>query len=217
MTPRNIASMAALCGLTAFAVSDHNTCRQCPAVMAAAAELGLIAVPAMELTTSEEAHILCLLPDTDAAAAFSDYVYKRLPGIENRLDIFGEQTVMDKDDNITGVERKLLLSATSISVYDVCGLVDGFGGIAIPAHIDRPSFSVLSNLGLWDSAWGFKAYEARDPDSLSPALKRQLEGLRGVTNSDSHWLEAMAAHQSPGTLETERPTAKAIINALKGH
>ncbi|MCL2084007.1 MAG: PHP domain-containing protein [Oscillospiraceae bacterium] len=216
MTPRNIAAMAALCGLTAFAVSDHNTCRQCPPVMAAAAEHGLLAIPAMELTTSEEAHVLCLLPDLGAAAAFSDYVYERLPDIANRPEIFGEQTVMDRHDRPAAEERRLLLSATSISVYGVSELAESFGGMAIPAHIDRPSFSVLSNLGLWDAAWGFKAFEAGDPESV-PGLRArfpELAALRYVSNSDAHTLEGLGAAR-PGTLEAERPDARAVIDALK--
>jgi PHP family Zn ribbon phosphoesterase len=217
MTPGNIAGMAAICGLSIIAVSDHNTCRQCPAVLAAAQEHGLLAIPAMELTTAEEAHILCLLPDLDAALAFSDYVYARLPDIENRPDIFGEQTLTDRFDNPVGVERKLLMSATSISVYDTAALLKGYGGVAVPAHIDRPSFSVLANLGLWDPAMGFTAFEIWDTAGLTSLEERfpDLKNLRCLTDSDAHTLERLAAKaESPGDIDIDRPTAGDFIKQL---
>jgi len=208
MTPQNIAGMAALCGLEVIAVADHNTCRHCPQVVKAAREHGLLAIPAMELTTSEEAHILCLLPDLDAAKDFSDYVYARLPDIPNRADIFGEQVVLDEGDNPVGVETKFLLSSTSISVYDVVPLLREYGGAAVPAHIDRSSFSVLSNLGLWDFGWGFAAYEVYDREKNYS----ELSDLMRISNSDAHFLENM--RDAENKLELETLSARAVIKQL---
>ena len=78
MTPANIAGMAALKGLDIVALTDHNTCRNCPAFMAAAAEYGLLAVPGMEINTSEEVHAVCLFPALEKALDFDTYVYDRL-------------------------------------------------------------------------------------------------------------------------------------------
>lgn len=210
MTPQNIAGMAALCGLQVIAVADHNTCRHCPQVVRAANEQGILAVPAMELTTSEEAHVLCLLPDLDAAKEFSDYVYARLPDVPNRADIFGEQPFLDDDGNIVGEEPRFLLSATSISVYDVVSLLKQFGGVAVPAHIDRSSFSVLSNMGIWDFDWGFTAFEVYDRSKSYP----ELAELKRISNSDAHTLEAM--RDAENEIEIERMSAKALINILGG-
>ncbi len=41
MTPANIAGMAAVKGLDVIAVTDHNSCKNCPAVLAAAEEYGV--------------------------------------------------------------------------------------------------------------------------------------------------------------------------------
>lgn len=210
MTPQNIAGMAALCGLQVIAVADHNTCRHCPQVVRAANEQGILAVPAMELTTSEEAHVLCLLPDLDAAKEFSDYVYERLPDVPNRPDIFGEQPFLDDEGNTVGEEPRFLLSATSISVYDVVSLLKQFGGVAVPAHIDRSSFSVLSNMGIWDFEWGFTAFELYDRSKSYP----ELSGLRCISNSDAHTLEAM--RDAENSIDIERMSAKALINILGG-
>ena len=81
----------------------------------------------------------------DSALAFSGYVAERLPKIKNRLDIFGEQLIMDDRDGILGREENLLSTASFISIGEVFPLVFGFGGVCYPAHVDRPSFSVVAN------------------------------------------------------------------------
>ena len=54
MTPGNIVGMAAIKGLDVIAVTDHNSCRNCPAVLKLAEQYGVLAIPGMELTTAEE-------------------------------------------------------------------------------------------------------------------------------------------------------------------
>lgn len=54
MTPGNIVGMAGIKGLDVIAVTDHNSCRNCPAVLKLAEQYGVLAIPGMELTTSEE-------------------------------------------------------------------------------------------------------------------------------------------------------------------
>ena len=56
MTPANIAGMAKIIGLDLIALTDHNSCKNCPAVAIAAREYGLLFLPGMELTTAEEVH-----------------------------------------------------------------------------------------------------------------------------------------------------------------
>lgn len=53
MTPANIAGMAAVKGLDMIAVTDHNSCKNCPAVLRAAKEYGILAIAGMEINTSE--------------------------------------------------------------------------------------------------------------------------------------------------------------------
>ncbi|GHV16432.1 histidinol-phosphatase [Clostridia bacterium] len=211
MTPRNIAGMAALLGLQVIAVADHNTCRHCPAVLSAARGQGILAVPAMELTTAEEVHVLCLFPDLDAAMDFDKYVYSKLPDIPNNERIFGEQLLLDDDENVLGREPRLLLSATGIGIYDAVSLVKSYGGAAVPAHIDRPSFSVLSNLGLWDANMGFAAYEIFDISQRDALEARfpDLKNIRCISDSDAHYLENM--RDAEHALDLERLSARAVV------
>jgi PHP family Zn ribbon phosphoesterase len=214
MTPSNIARMAVLAGYDIIAVSDHNTTGNCRSVLKAAATEGITAVPAMELTTSEEVHVLCLLPDPEAADAFGAFVRSRLPDIRNRPDIFGEQTLMDEDDTVLGTEERLLLNACSISINEAAALVRSFGGAAVPAHIDRSSFSVLSNLGFLDRSLGFPAVEITrgcDRERFT-AEHPELRGLPYIINSDAHYLSDMPDRVH--SIELAHPSPKEVIKKI---
>jgi PHP family Zn ribbon phosphoesterase len=215
MTPAVAAGMARLAGLDIAALSDHNTTRNCPAFLKAAEAYGILGIPAMELTTSEEAHILCLLPSLKAAEEFDRYVYERISGVKNRPEIFGNQYVCDADDNIIEAEEKLLIAATSIGVYDVVGLLRSFGGVAIPAHIDRSSFSVLSNLGFIRDDMGFEAVEVSRSANLCRihAEHSEICGMPYIINSDAHRPEDIP--DAENTMETEKITVSSVIESIR--
>lgn len=78
MTPGNIVGMAAIKGLDVIAVTDHNSCRNCPAVLKLAEQYGVLAIPGMELTTAEEVHAVCLFSELSAAMEFDRFVYEKL-------------------------------------------------------------------------------------------------------------------------------------------
>ena len=84
MTPNNIVNMALLAGLDMIALTDHNSCKNCPAFLRVAEQAGLVALPGMELCTAEECHVVCLFPTLDAAMAFDAMVETTLPPEENR-------------------------------------------------------------------------------------------------------------------------------------
>lgn len=207
-TPGNIAGMLKLAGVEIAALTDHNTCSNCRSFIKHAEGYGLVALPGMELTTSEEVHVVCLFADIDAAEEFSRFVYSALPPIPNSTEIFGAQVLRDVDDEVSGFEDRLLISAADIGIYAVTGLVSSYGGVAFPAHIDRPSFSLLANLGMWDDAMGFKFYEktARAGSTLLPEKP-------WLINSDAHRLEDIP--DAANTLEVSGRSAGAVIEALR--
>ena len=102
MTPNNIVNMAAISGLDTIAVSDHNTVGNVRSAIEAGKTCGVNVIPGMEVETSEEVHILTLYPSIEIAEDVAKEVYKKLPDIKNRTDIFGEQIFMDEEDNILG-------------------------------------------------------------------------------------------------------------------
>jgi len=189
MTPQNIVGMMGLAGYNVIAVADHNSTGNCKAIIEVAKQAGILVIPAMELTTREEVHVLCLLPDLDTAEQFGQYVYERLPDIKNQADIFGRQLYMDPQGRVIGEEDKLLISAADIGIYEVYDLMKSYDGVAIPAHIDRQSFSLIANLGFYDPAMQFSAVELTV--NCDSRVFKQTHNilLPHIVNSDAHTLE----------------------------
>lgn len=213
MTPNNLVNMAALAGLQVIAVSDHNTTRNVPAAMAVGRQAGVLVVPAMELTTKEDIHVLCLLPDGQQAEALRQYVYERLPQRRNRPKAFGHQYVMDENDGIIGEEPQLLSFGADIGIYEVRALLERYGGLAVPAHIDRASYSLIGVMGLVDTEMGFHVYETTiDCDRRALMEKYRFHG-GFLSNSDAH--DLIAIRDAQRTLEVEELTAQAVIEAVK--
>lgn len=214
MTPANIAGMAALMGLDVIALTDHNTCKNCPAFLRFAEEYGVLALPGMELTTAEEVHVVCLFETLEDAMRFDEYVYERLLPIDNVEEIFGKQQICGEDDEPCGTVGKLLINATTISFEDVYELVSGFGGVMIPAHIDKSSNSLISNLGFVPEDSRFTTVELKDMKKLHE-LKRMnpyLEKCTIISDSDSHYLDGL--NEPEYTLYVEEKTRAGVLRAL---
>jgi Predicted metal-dependent phosphoesterases (PHP family) len=146
MTPANIAGMARLKGLDMISLTDHNSGGNLSAMDEAARENGLVFVPGVEATSREEAHILVYFAALGEALRFTQNLYDSLPDIDNRPGLFGRQ-LLAGDDEPAGEVKKLLLQATPYSVEELAARAREAGGVAVPAHINRDSFSVISNLG----------------------------------------------------------------------
>ena len=188
-TPNNIAGMAFLNGVRVMALTDHNSCRNCPAFFEAARRYGLIPIPGMELTTSEDIHMVCLFPDLDDALAFGAEVDARRVRIPNRKDIFGDQLIMNGEDVVTGEEPDYLTNATTISYDEAPVLAEQFHGVCYPAHIDRESNSVTAILGTVPEEPYFPTVEVHFARSIDEMKARyNLTGRRFVVSSDAHCL-----------------------------
>ena len=193
MTPFNLVNMAKLLGYDIIALTDHNSCLNCPAALKAGEEAGITVVPGMELCTSEEIHAVCLFPDLKKALEFSDYVKSTMPPVKNDASIFGEQLIMDSTDRIIGNEEILLTAASGISIDDAVKEVSRFGGAVFPAHLDRASYSVLSVLGFMYPEMGFAAAEFTHKAYIPQYEEKHplLKEMKKLRNSDAHYLENM--------------------------
>lgn len=204
MTPNNIVNMASLCGLDAIAVSDHNSVKNVKAVIEAGKRTGISVLPAMEVETEESVHILTLYPDINAAEEVAGIVYDALPDIKNRPEIFGEQLIMDSDDNITGIEEKLLISPCAISINKLFDIVKSVGGLFVPAHIDRHSYSILTTLGFMPQDLDIKMIEISKNTTDLPAYlesRPELKKYKVLRNSDAHYLDKIS--EKSAFLETD--------------
>lgn len=214
MTPNNIVNMAMLCGLNIIAICDHNSIGNVESAMKVALDLPITVVPGMELETMEEAHFVCLFPTLQSAKEFDKWLTPHKNQIKNRPEIFGEQLYLNEKDEITGHEEQLLVAAASCSIYDAAPKVREFGGVIIPAHVDKSSYSIISNLGTVPEDLGFTTVEISKNTTKDEVISRfpYLSKYQIITNSDSHYLDSFYEKENP--IELPEPTAEALIKKL---
>ena len=188
-TPSNLVGMAKLAGIDILALTDHNSAKNCPALFEAAESYGIIAVAGMELTTSEDIHVICLFEHLSDALRFDEAISEHRMKIANRPDIFGRQLVLDGQDNILYEEKFLLSYATDVSLEDVPALVGSFGGVSYPAHIDRDANGVIAILGTFPETPHFDTVEIHDGERIEEYKGRySLSDKRFIVSSDAHYL-----------------------------
>ena len=114
---------------------------------------------------------------------------------ENDEDAFGDQVIVDADDNVTGINPALLIGATGLSIEEIVGIIHRLGWLAIASHVDRELFSVTSQLGFIPENIGFDALEL-SPNYLfrrsGPGQEKMDFGYAGyplVSFSDAHYPE----------------------------
>ena len=188
MTPCNIAGMAFLAGVRIVALTDHNSCKNCGAFFAACDEYGVVPVAGCELTTAEEIHMVCLFEGLKQAMDFDEAIQPYRMKLKNRVEIFGTQPIMGKDDEIIGEDPWFLPAATSLSLLEAAELVRSMGGVAYPAHIDRESNGMLAILGMFPDEPVFDLCEVRDKENAETLSG----GRKVVVSSDAHRLEDFA-------------------------
>lgn len=220
-TPNNLAGMGMLAGLGLMALTDHNSCANCPAFFKAAERVGIIPVAGMELETAEDIHIVCLFPALEDALAFGELVGSRRLPIKNKPELYGTQTVMDEEDRVIDIDPLLLVVATTIPLDEVCELVDSCHGVCYPAHVDRQSNGIISILGDIPPDVPFTCAELHDMECADEMCGKYpaLSELLLLSSSDAHQLEDIndARHYIELEASQDNPDAvrKELIERLK--
>ena len=207
MSPRAVVKEARRRGLHLIAICDHNSAENVRAACRAGLEAGLAVIGGMEICTREEIHVLALFPDERALGSVQKVVYENLDG-ENDPEVFGEQVVANERDEVTGLNSRLLIGATDLSLDEVIAAIHSWGGIAIAAHVDRPSFSVISQLGFIR-----RDMELDGVEVVSDQPAGLPEGLAVLRSSDAHHLDDIGSRCTRFLLGA--PTAPEVEMALK--
>ncbi|MDK2905398.1 MAG: 3,5-nucleoside bisphosphate phosphatase [Eubacteriaceae bacterium] len=199
MTPNNIVNMAIIKELDYIAVTDHNSAKNLPAVFEVVESLdeGICFLPGIEVTTKEEAHVLAYFKTVEQALELDAILYKRLPNILNKPELFGPQLILNSEDQVVGQVDKLLISATDIGISELCGLVNEIGGIIVPAHIDRKSYSIIASLGFVPPDLAIKTLEVSRQSDIETVKKsyRFFKDYQFIHASDAHQLEDIAERE----------------------
>lgn len=207
MTPSNIVGFAKLQGLDAVAIADHNAIANVKVAMDVGDAFDVVVVPAMELQTAEDIHILCLFEKFEDLQSFYNSIH--FADIQNRAEIFGEQLILDEDDNILGQEQRMLLVASGVSVEEVVSLAKQHNGIAVAAHIDREENGMVAILGTVTEDFSVVEISA----TATKQIQCYTTGRKVITNSDAHTLEDIGV--ACGQLEVTERSAKGILQALR--
>lgn len=214
MTPPAIVRAAIRKGLIMIAICDHNTAGNTAATQEAA-DKDITVIAGMEIMTAEEVHVLGLFPNVGAACSVGEQIQTALPELETNSRVSGEQTLMNARGRIVGIETKMLAASTGLRLSDSLKIIKRHNGLAVAAHLDRPSFSVISQLGMIPVDISFDAIEI-SAAAVSSARAAEFDsfGIPILASSDSHFLSEIGACCT--ALEILEPTFKELALALKG-
>jgi hypothetical protein len=189
MSPRNIVSIAKARGLDIIAITDHNSTLHGTVIRELAKPHGITVLYGAEVTTREEVHCLCIFEEEYQREAFQNFINVNLPKIANDPNHFGYQVVVNEFDEILQEVDDLLISALNVSIDEVEQFVHSLNGLFIPAHVDRPIYSLISQLGFIPPDLNFDALEIFRTTNPSDFLSenKQLVNPTLVKNSDSHY------------------------------
>jgi predicted metal-dependent phosphoesterase TrpH len=215
MFPEFIVERARKSGLSLIAVTDHNSAENGAAMLAAAEGTGITVLPGMEVQTREEVHLLCLFDTLEQIACWQKEVYAHLPPLKNREDVFGVQVVLNAEGDIVGHNDRLLLASTSFSVEEVVQRVHDLDGMCIPAHVDRPAYSIIANLGFVPPELDIAGVEISPNIGPAEARERfpQLASYGLLAGSDAHRLKEMTRCT---TLKMAKAAVAEVSLALAG-
>ncbi len=186
MSPSAIAAILKQRGVQIAALTDHNSALNCPAFAEACRREGIAALYGMEAQSAEEVHLLCLFSHLQTALDFGSEIYDLMPPVMNNPEKMGDQVYVDADEQILGEVDKYLVTSADMSLDDIARRVTELGGIVIPAHADRPAFSLTSQLGfIPEGPWA--AIEVVRMDTDIDTLGYPL-----TISSDAHYTEHIA-------------------------
>ncbi len=215
MIPPLIVSQALQMGLSLIAVTDHNSCGNAIAVAQAAAGTGLTVLSGMELQTREEIHLLCLFDDLATSLQWQQEVFLKMPQMSNRPEFFGEQWLVDANGDWIRMEERLLAVSAEMSLEAAVAGVHSLRGLAIPSHVDRPSFSLLANLGLIPEGLQADALEVTARFAPKSGYREwpSLKGWPLIVNGDAHRLKEISNRTA---FLIEEANVREISAALRG-
>ena len=191
MSPTAIVERALSRGLDMIAISDHNTTRQVKVAQKIGKAKGLFVLGGVEVTSQEETHCLCYFPDDAALDAFQEFLDAHLPPIPNDEDRFGYQLIVDENEEIVGEEPYHLLNAIDVDIDGIYEEVHRIGGLFVPAHINKGTTSLMSQLGFVPPDLRADGLEINARTTRDEMVKKfaYLKRFNFITDSDAHFID----------------------------
>lgn len=216
MTPLRIIDSAVKKGLDIIAISDHNSAENIEISMKIAMDRGIKLLPAMEVTSYEEAHVIALFDSIDNIMGFQEIIYRNLPDGANDEKLQGYQLIVNENDEIIRFNKRLLFIATMLSIKELVNVIHSLGGLAVASHIDKEVFSVISQLGFIPPDINFDALEISYNTKKQKAenLFSEYKSIPWITSSDAHHLRDIG--RNPTLFFLEDASFEEIQKAFMG-
>lgn len=217
MTPVLIVEAAAERGIDIIAVSDHNTAENVDDVFAEGSSRGITVLPAIEVTTTEEAHILALFDTPQKAHALEAIIHmrhKRRKSEREGRDNF--LSLLECDETFESVKKSAYdFMWSGLSLREAVEKVHSLGGMVIASHIDRDFMSVISQLGKIPDDLFFEALEISfaTPQQVAERRYSQYASIPWIRSSDAHQLDDIGRQAT--FLELNAPDFQGIADVLR--
>jgi PHP family Zn ribbon phosphoesterase len=216
MGAREIVSRARMTGLDTIAITDHNTCDNYRAVAEFAAGNPVV-LPALEVQTAEDIHVVTVFPCIQPAEEFKEWLWRKMPPIKNDPEVFGDQVVIDANNDIVRMEDTLLIQGAGYDIDTVVSRANEMGAVTILAHADRPAFAYTAVLGPFPEDYPVDAIElsCRLDSQQADEWRRRYPSKTFIRSSDSHSLDTMGRGNCSKMLLAD-PSFDEITMALHG-
>lgn len=191
MSPINIVNQAKNKRLHIIGITDHNATQNAYVTQKIGESEGVFVLLGVEVCTKEEIHCLAFFENNSELINFQKYIDKHLPEIPNDVDKLGYQLIVDENEDIIDQLPYTLLSGINQSIDEVKNEVVKNNGIFIPAHIDRATFSISSQLGFIPPSLKPHAFEVSKYSSRPLILKQfpYIKEYNIIQDSDAHFID----------------------------
>ncbi len=198
MSPGELVARVKKCGIDWMAITDHNSLANCPAYSAVAARLGVDFTWGVEVQTAEEIHLLVYFDRPRDAEAFGNALYASLLPISNDPEFFGDQVIIDENENILGMEHRALMNSSTWDLNTTVEQARAGGGYCVPAHVDASVNSLIGQLGFLPAEPEFELFGLTAKADLAKFLSAhpELAGKSWLRCSDAHYLADLGSGSS---------------------
>lgn len=215
MSPSAIVEQAKNLDINVIGITDHNSTLNAEVAFNLAAKEGIYVLMGSEVTTREEVHCLCFMPDFETLKKFQEIIESKVVYFENSVDKFGYQLIVDENEDIVDQVPYLLINALDLGISELQEIVQNLKGIFVPAHVDRKDTSISSQLGFVPDDLKFDALE------LSPYAERNnfferfpwFQPYNYIRDSDAHFIEDIG--KSFNIFEVEKVDFENLRKAIK--
>jgi len=194
MSPSMIIDQALIKELDIIGICDHNSTKNTIVCKEIGKRNNIFVMMGAEVTSKEEVHCLCFMPDEEKLTEFQEYLDLHINQKKNKPKFFGNQFVVDSRENILEEEELLLIQSINQDIYQISEKVESLGGIFIPAHVDAHRNSLGSQLSFIPDDLKFDALEIVQKQHMKEYTKKYKipKNTFIISSSDAHYLNDIA-------------------------